>query len=250
MADNPAQPILESPPVFIVGCPRSGTTLLRLIIDSHPNISCGPETQFLSEFYSVVGPRWERMKHFGFDKPYWHRKIAAFFGDFQRDYAVRRGKIRWADKSPSYTLCLDFLNELFPSCQVVHITRDPRAVALSYRERWGYWAALKAPGVWAEHLTKARVFGRKVGEKRYFELRYEDLVQQTEETLKPLFEFLKEPWDPVVLRFHEIKHDIVEWFEQKPVHTERVDAWKKTFDPLLKLCIRLKTGNISVQANP
>ncbi|HEV8165823.1 MAG TPA: sulfotransferase, partial [Actinomycetota bacterium] len=58
-------------PIFIVGCQRSGTTLLRLILDAHPNISCGPETRFLEDLARITGDgNWPRMRLFGFPKEY------------------------------------------------------------------------------------------------------------------------------------------------------------------------------------
>lgn len=48
-------------PIFIVGCQRSGTTMLRLILDSHPRISCGPETRFLEDMERIVGADWKRL---------------------------------------------------------------------------------------------------------------------------------------------------------------------------------------------
>jgi hypothetical protein len=65
-------------PIFIIGSPRSGTTLLRLILDSHPNISCGPETHFLVDLSKIVNVHWEQVEAFGFDKAYWHQKLASF----------------------------------------------------------------------------------------------------------------------------------------------------------------------------
>src|SRR3954453_6132576 len=111
-------------PIFIVGCQRSGTTLGGLMLDSHPNISCGPETRFLADMAKITTENWKRMSHFGFDKDYWHRSIARFFEGIQQDYAASKGKTRWADKTPRYALSLGFIDQLFPRCQVIHVVRD------------------------------------------------------------------------------------------------------------------------------
>jgi len=61
------QPMIEkslSPPVFIVGCPRSGTTLLRIMLDSHPRISCGPEAHFVADMERITGRRWYQLEPF------------------------------------------------------------------------------------------------------------------------------------------------------------------------------------------
>jgi hypothetical protein len=83
-------------PIFIVGCQRSGTTMLRLILDSHSRISCGPETRFLEDMERIVGSDWKRLSQYGFPREEWLRRIAGFFGGIQHDYAVSRGKQRWA----------------------------------------------------------------------------------------------------------------------------------------------------------
>src|SRR5439155_14058081 len=98
-------------------------TLLRLILDSHPDISCGDETHVLGPMERMLD-RWPALERYGFGRDYWYQKMANFFESFQREYAERRGKRRWADKTPEYSLSLDFINELFPTCQVVHIIRN------------------------------------------------------------------------------------------------------------------------------
>ena len=101
-------------PIFIVGCQRSGTTMLRLILDSHSRISCGPETRFLEDMERIVGSDWKRLSQYGFPREEWLRRIAGFFGGIQHDYAVSRGKQRWADKSPRYAMKLAFIMRAVP----------------------------------------------------------------------------------------------------------------------------------------
>jgi hypothetical protein len=188
-------------PIFIIGCHRSGTTLLRLILDAHPNISCGPETRFLADLANITAdPNWQRMRLYGFPKQYWHQRIAALFDAFQSEYAHARGKVRWADKTPRYALCVDYLNELFPTCQVVHVVRDGRDVVASHRDRWGYGSALKAVKKWPWYVATARAAGARLPADRYHEVRYEDLVTDPEGTLRQLLDFLGEPWDPILLQ--------------------------------------------------
>jgi hypothetical protein len=86
----------QRPPIFIVGCQRSGTTLVRLMLDSHPNISCGPETRFLRSFQHITDDDqdWPRLSEYGFPKEYWHRKVAELFAGIMQDYATARGTAR------------------------------------------------------------------------------------------------------------------------------------------------------------
>lgn len=241
-------------PIFVVGCQRSGTTLLRLMLDSHPNISCGPETRFLADLAKLTGESWDRLSLFGFPKSYWHEKIAGFFASFQADYAARRGKTRWADKTPLYARSLAFIDELFPTCQIVHVIRDGRDVVASHRDRWGYLSALKAVEKWPRYIRAAREVGRRLPPERYRELRYEDLVADPETTLRDLLAYLGEPWDDAVLRFDEMPHDVAERYERfarsrretaregGSVYRSRVGAYRREVDPLLRLLIRLRSG--------
>ena len=241
-------------PIFIIGCPRSGTTLLRLILDSHPNISCGPETQFLEDLETIVGKHWVRVERYGFNKDYWHQKIAEMFNSFQIEYTTKRGKQRWAEKSPNYTKKLGFINNLFPNSQFLHIIRDGRDVVASHRDRWGYKAGIKATKTWQSYVKKALEFSQKLPEDRYYELRYEELVKDPEKTLLPLFEFLQEPWDPIVLKHNEVQHDNSPEYEtfaesrrqsgndKSLIYTSQVG--RGSLDPLFTLLFNLNCGTL------
>src|SRR2546423_2252370 len=208
-------------PIFVVGCPRSGTTLLRLMLDAHPDIACGTETRFLREFETITGEHWHRISRFGFPKEYWYAKFAELFGSFQLEYAQSKGKARWADKSPSYTVILPFLLGMFPTAQIVHIIRDVRDVTCSHRDTFGYKAALGAPRKWASFVTEARRVGATLPASQYHEVRYEALITETEQTMRTLLDFLGEHWDPAVLDYDAQPHDV------NPKHHERTDARRR-----------------------
>jgi sulfotransferase family protein len=196
-----------APPIFIVGSPRSGTSLMRLILDSHPSIACGPETHLLSDFDDSLGKHWVRLQRYGAEKEFWHGAYAELFGRFQADYAARRGKTRWADKTPSHALHLEFVTTLFPDAQVLHVIRDARQVTASALSRWGWRRAWGMPEIWRGSVEMASTYGRGVEPGRYREIRFEQLVGATEETLKGVFDWLGESWDPRVLDYDRFEHD-------------------------------------------
>lgn len=241
-----------APPIFIVGCQRSGTTLLRLMLDSHPNISCGPETRFLEDLAKVTTDNWQRLSHYGFPKEYWHASIATFFDGIQSEYAASRGKTRWADKTPRYALSLDFINELFPTCRVVHVVRDGRDVVVSHRSRFGYMAAAKAAEKWPRYITAAREAGARLSPDRYHELRYERLVADPEATMRELLEFVGEPWDEAVLHHVDFPHDVADKYagfagsrrqegtDPNAVYRSRVGAHRKELGIPLRLLVWLR----------
>ncbi|MDP8903877.1 MAG: sulfotransferase [Chloroflexota bacterium] len=197
----------EKPPIFIIGCARSGTTLLRLVLDSHSHISAGPETKFLPDMARMI-ERWKLPAKFGLPREYWLERMREFYGTLQADYMRARGKRRWAEKSPVYTLHLDLLEELYPDAQYVHLIRDARDVVASTRDRWGYRAGYStALRKWRRYVTTARAFGAQVGPQRYYELRYEDLVAAPEARMRELIAFLGERWEPRVLDYDKVEHD-------------------------------------------
>lgn len=233
-------------PIFLVGCQRSGTTMLRLVLDSHPSIACGPETRFLPDLRRVVGKDWERLARFGFDRADWLRRIREFFGGVHDDYAAGRGKVRWADKTPMYAMSLDFVVEVFPDAQIVHVIRDGRDVVVSHRKRFGYWSAVKCVVKWPRYIATARAFGATLPDGQWHELRYEDAVREPEPTLRALFEFLDEKWDPGVLEYADRPHDVAGKYTveadarraaagtEAAIYASRVGTYRRELDPFLR----------------
>ena len=194
------------PPIFVVGCPRSGTTLLRVILDSHPSISCGPESRFLYGMRGIEERNWSTLVGFGLSLDEWHANVRSLFEAFHRRYADHQGKARWADKSPDYALMLDYVDTLYPRSQIVHIVRDPRDVIDAWRRFYGVKSVPRAARAWVRYVRSAHEFAVNHPADRVLELRYEDLVRQPEETLRALFAWLGEPWDDEVLHFADRPH--------------------------------------------
>jgi hypothetical protein len=219
----------QHPPVpFIVGSPRSGTTLLRLMLDSHPQLAIPPETGFLPHALGSLFGNDERQRNafgaalinFPPGAPGWQvfgidpkdfmtelRTINPFQVDratrcFYRMYAARFGKERWGDKTPSYGRHLRAIERVLPEACFIHIIRDGRDVALSLRDLWF------APG--KEMATLARQWRRDIcttrrqslGCRRYIELRYEALVRDPETCLRDICGFIEIDYDPAMNEYH------------------------------------------------
>ena len=191
--------LYESRPAFVVGCPRSGTTLVKMMLDAHPNISCGPETLFMRHIADLESQHL-RLTQFLITEEEWHAHLRDLFLWLHVRRAAQLGKTRWVDKSPSYALITGFLDTLFPNCQIVHVIRDPRDVIDSWRRRWGLRSALRVARLWPLHVQRARQFGAAHPD-RYFEMRYEELVRYPEQVMRELTEWLGEPWDDRELQF-------------------------------------------------
>jgi len=117
-------------------------------------------------------------------------------------YAQKEQKERWGDKTPSYVLHIPTLLALFPSCQIIHIYRDGRDVALSQfthpsgQARNVFIAAMN----WKRRVSVGREIGATLPAHQYTEVRYESLIADPESTLRHLCDFLNEPFSPAVLR--------------------------------------------------
>jgi len=253
----PAAAAATPPPIFVIGSPRSGTTLVRLILDSHPNISCGEETHFLRDLEAVVGRNWDLVATYGLPREWWIERLRGLYDTFQAEVLARNGKARWAEKDPTYTLHVPFIEELFPSAVFVHLLRDGHDVVASFRDRWGYKSAARAARTeWARYVEAARHLGRRLPGDRFLELRYEVLVAEPETQGQRLFEFLGEPWDPSVLEFDPSEHsatDRYQWFsaqqreaggEDSTIYTSRVGTGGDSLDPVLRTILRRRHGTL------
>jgi hypothetical protein len=265
---------------FVIGAPRSGTTLLRLMLDANPSMALPPETGFLMHLdewknagnldaqvfvknvvdYPKDLPAW---KAFGIDAGDYLEAVRALpefdLGNavrcFYQLYAARHGKSRWGDKTPGYGLHLDAISRLLPEAHFIHIIRDGRDVAASWRQTWfapsQEWRALGDH--WTQWVTTIRRLGAQV--PSYMEVRYEDLVNRPEETLRGICTFIELSFDGAMLNAYKraperlreaqdiFKRDGTllatkeqlskqQWLNQYPPDASRVLAWKTTLSEL------------------
>jgi Sulfotransferase family len=259
-AARPGAAHRQDAPIFVIGSPRSGTTLLRLMLDSHPRISCGEETHFLRDLEAIVGRDWPLVETYGLDRAWWLRQIRGLYLEFQANVLARTGKARWAEKDPTYTLILSFVEELFPDARYVHLLRDGHDVVASFRDRWGYTSAARAArSEWARYVRAARALATRLDPDRYLELRYEGLVADPEPQARRLFAFLGEDWRPEVLAFDPVQHTATEryrWFtasrrtaggDPATIYRSRVGTGGRSLDPLLRTLLHRTSGDLLVE---
>jgi hypothetical protein len=210
----------DHPPApFIVGAGRSGTTLLRLMLDSHPQLAIPPETHFIPRLHEafpdgvVDGPAFagavaaeRRFGDFGFDEGDLAARVGAqevplpdALRAFYAAYAERHGKRRWGDKTPGYVSSLGLVRGLLGEARFIHVIRDGRDVALAASARNGKRPA-RCAVVWRKAVLAAR--DQAAGLDGYLEVRYEDLVRDTEPTLRRVCELIELDWDPAMLDYH------------------------------------------------
>ena len=225
---------MSDQPVFILGVPRSGTTLLRIVLDSHPLITGLPETPWLlgsyetgaatslRQFVEAVGEN-----RFGLVKNVPHTERGdvvaagrAFIETLLAPYRARTGKTKIVFKTPGDIRYLEFLLELFPHAQYIHICRDGRDVANSLMSHkgtifedlgdFGRVSFLNGFRRWYLWESKIRdLLGR--AKIDHLSLRYEDFVANPEIDCRRLCEFLGVPFDERMLRYNEIEHNYPSW---------------------------------------
>lgn len=209
------------PPIFVIGCQRSGTSLVRRILDSHSNIACPPESKFLLPLTTILrdATALHGLDSMGYSREDVVESLRRFISAFFQGYASARGKGRWADKTPNYVDCLPELWELFgPEARFVLVVRNGLDVAASLSDRHRRYPAIdrhvKISGgsrpigaalFWREQNERIDGF-RALHPEACFLLRYEELTRRPEAALEPLFRFLEEPWEPEVLNFDRHVH--------------------------------------------
>ena len=212
-AGSVALPRARGPMPVVVGCPRSGTTLLAVMLDSHPKVAIPPETAFLPElrhlqgegdelrrryFDLVTTDRWSvsNWNDLGIDRgAYWQRlvELEAFtitaglrvlFGMI----ADRAGKPLYGEKTPADASFMPEIASFLPEARFVHILRDPRDVVLSLGRTSVGLSVEDAAKQWVAIVTTARAARGRVA--HLHEVRYEDLLQSPEARLREICAFL------------------------------------------------------------
>jgi len=264
-----------TPAPFVVGVGRSGTTMLRLMLDAHPELTIPPETHFVPDLIAMFEAgeatrdgiferlsedrRWEDFhldaatlrKRLDATEPF---EVAPALRAFYELYAEKEGKPRWGEKTPNYVDKMGMIEAALPEARFIHLIRDGRDVAMSRIKR-----SLKDPPPmarvarnWRRRIRRAQRQGAKL--THYLELRYEDLVLDTEGTLRTICDFIELDFDPLMLTYHEraeqrmseMAHDLkpvagkpmrpgeermkAHELTQQPPSADAIGRWRKRMD--------------------
>lgn len=247
-------------PFFIVGSGRSGSTLLRMMLASHSRLTIPPETWYLIPLLqrfsidrrlnadevegavSIVTShyRWPDMRLSAQD----FRREALRLAEpnlrdlvelIYRSHVRAEGKVRWGDKTPVYIEILPQLAAMYPNSRFIHLIRDGRDVAKSFQATdWvGPWLHENA-GEWRRALECHWRWVHSDLRDRILQVRYEDLVLETEGTLRRICKFIGEEFEPRML-FWQLKVDEQIPARERDVHAklklqpaaESVARWKR-----------------------
>jgi protein-tyrosine sulfotransferase len=252
-------------PFFIVGSGRCGSTLLRAMLEAHPDIHIPPEIQVLGGVvqdyrrYSrlpwdvvlriVLGrfacaPEW-RSWELPLDslfaelrtRPPAARHLAAILDGVYRAHTTQHkpAATRWGDKGPKNVFNLPALHALFPDLRVVHLVRDGRDVVESFMRAFKQTLPPIARH-WLGAVRAAQAFGARYP-AQYLEVRYEEVVRQAHASMVRVAAFLDVAFDQLMLRHHEfdlrlgdVEREAHLQGVREPVHQNAIGHWRTAFD--------------------
>jgi hypothetical protein len=238
-------------PFFIVGCGRSGTTLLKSILSAHPALFVMPETFFFRNVYPYVSrygaEPWRAASGWwladmgitpGRLKPLVEARLeagiskeCAVLGAIFDFHAAAHPGVEIGEKTPDHVNHIARIRLCFPNARIIQIIRDPRAVVASFRKvKVGSNAVADISAEWSR---TERILKSQAGSDNFLALRYEDLVKHPEEKLREICTFLGVVWVPEVLSFHSrddagyAPEQVHHTNTRKPLFRDSIDAWKE-----------------------
>ncbi|GAB4532299.1 MAG: sulfotransferase [Anaerolineales bacterium] len=266
-------------PFFIIGVHRSGTTLLRFMLSSHPRLYIPPESDFIPRFFrkapqgelslaqvrrylEIIFTRYRFVEEWQGTPPapqdfyaqMESRTPARFLDHLYGLYAAQNGALRWGDKTPIYASYLPVLHAIFPQAQFIHIIRDPFDASLSLLDRYAvrefhidvYYAARN----WVRRIRQVQAAARHLPAGQYLEIRYEALVQQPQETLQNVCAFLGETFHPDMLAQHQLAQERIapdsHFFAnvRKPVNADSLGRGRRSLSAADKRLIQHVAGGL------
>lgn len=201
-------------PIFILGVQRSGTSLVRRMFNSHPQIACPPESFFLAHYVAMFDDREVLAGYdgFGFDKEAMRADIARHASSLHEAYRVAQGKRIWADKTPDYTAIIDGLDRLFArKSRFVLVLRHPGDSIYSMIRRGWLFNDIADPFESALAHYRAGIDRMLAFERAHPErcarIVYHALCAEPERVLRAALEKLGLQYDAQMLRFGDKAHN-------------------------------------------
>jgi tetratricopeptide (TPR) repeat protein len=248
MASLPGSGVRSERPVFVVGMPRSGTSLMEQILDMHPDVSGGGELSTLSNAVHALNGRLNP------SDPFLRADASLTPGGLRREANTVVSRLKMVDaksryvtdKTPLHALHLGAAQLLLPGARVIAMQRDPRDIGLSYHTRLliglhPQAARLEDIGVVCAVERAIMAHWHDVLDLPILDVQYEDLVTGNEVQVRRVLEFLELPFDDACLRSHETSRTTITASAdqvRRPVYSSSIGRWKRyerSLAPLLEV---------------
>ena len=195
--------------VFLVGCPRSGTTWLQRLLSNHPRIRTGQESHIFTHYIGPCIRNWQiglnesarggiGLSCYITEDIFYAELKKLLNGFLNSIISPLKDDEIFLEKSPSHALYLREIMQFLPESRIIHIIRDPRDVVsslLAAHRSWGtFWApgtAASAINLWINHYSAVKKSKKYVKPSQFFEITYEDLLKNTSYVLNKCFDFLQ-----------------------------------------------------------
>lgn len=254
--------------VFVVGCYRSGTTVMRLMLSAHPKVYISMETNYIDRIGAslpsfgnleekanlmrlhekitsyLLGERWNSVPDFSQlltwtqVNGYSYKSIVSFYGTWGAWMEGREELLYWGDNTPRYIHSMSFLKALFPDAKFIHMVRDPRdVVASALRLPLGGKTPLGIAYDWERALLSGLAAESLWGSGVILRVKYEDLVTNPESILKRICNFLEISFTQEMLFFHrseaakELSRLRHHRRVSKPLDSESVGRYRRDLPP-------------------
>ncbi|MBT6843919.1 MAG: hypothetical protein HOA17_09035 [Candidatus Melainabacteria bacterium] len=219
-------------PIFVIGCPRSGTTLLASILNRHSQIASGPETHFF-DFVSRRNINWKEFTLTGFTKLLAESRIQDFiqaagiskekliknykqdpqskyqskleidqfykkevFDLLMNSFLDQKAKSRFCENTPQHLYNIEEILTLYPQAKFVHLIRDGRDTTRSLMQMpWRPKGLVNNARFWVRNLKEVSRTINKLGTDSILEIRYEELVTKPEQSLELICDFIEEKYE-------------------------------------------------------
>ncbi len=246
----------DIPIFFVVGRPRSGTTLLRTLFDAHPNVSFPPECQFIINLFPRYGriTNWKESDIISFyndlinqwlfdtwkiDNVKLQKRLLKFQGPANYSTICKAVYLEYnslfdkeniillGDKNPGYTIYTKQLQKIFPEAKFIHLLRDYRDNFVSIKN---VDFELPLPSVVAQkwkYFYKKFNLDSKTEPDRYKTIKYEDLVNDPEKKVRELCDFIGIEYNESVFNFHRKKDKILETYPKGYIRTYHTSLLQK-----------------------
>lgn len=240
----------SSRPVFVVGMPRSGTTLTEQILCSHPDVYGAGELGYLGAITRLMPRVLKTRKTY----PLCLQQLEEWMAEHGAAYYLKKiaalddTAVRVVDKMPHNFMNVGLIALIFPNARIIHVNRDLRDIAISnYFTNFkrhgglGYSFSLENIGHMLNDYQEIMAHWRKVLPMPIFELQYEELVENPEEMSKKLFEFIGLDWDERVMEFYKTERAVKTasvWQVRQPIYKTSKERWRqyeKHLGPLLEV---------------